>query len=100
MVVKSIAQFFYYLIYGGGGFNTDPEIFLKALFNYPIYLFNSWNANSTDWLPFDQWFSLRVGITSLNYGVMLCYGLAFFVLLGIVLGIFNLVKKCLSLGRL
>lgn len=99
MVVKSIAYFFYYLIYGTAGFNTDPEVFLKALFNYPIYLFNSWSAHNSEWLPFEQWFLNSTG-SSLNYGVMLCYGLAFFVLLGIVLGIFNLIKKCLSLGRL
>lgn len=99
MVVKSIAEFFYLLIFNGESFFTPPEYFLKVLFNYPIYLFNSWGAANDNWLSYDAWLDAKLGI-SINWSVMLCYALAFFVLLGIVLGIFNLIKKCLSFGRL
>lgn len=99
MVVKSIAQFFYLLIFGETTFDVTAEEFLKVLFNYPIYLFNSWNGASAEWLTYDKWLLNQLSI-NVNWSVMLCYGLAFFVLLGIVLGIFNLIKKCLSFGRL
>lgn len=99
MVVKSIAQFFYLLMFGENSFSASPEQFLRFLFNYPIYLFNSWSASNENWLSYDAWFDAKFNFT-INWSVMLCYALAFFVLLGIVLGIFNLIKKCLSLGRL
>lgn len=99
MVIKSIADFFYLLIFGEGSFFTSPEQFLQVLFNYPIYLFNSWGASNENWLSYDSWFEAKFGL-SINWAVMLCYALAFFVLLGVVLGIFNLIKKCLSFGRL
>ena len=101
-VVVALARFFFGLMFSFDDVylldNGTLANYFKVLFNYPIYLFNSWGSSNTEWLTFDAWLSSQ-GII-FDYRALLSFILAFIVLIGIVLGIFNLIKKCLSLGRL
>ena len=78
-VVVAVAKFFYLLLFNGDSLgsidNSSIGQYFTAIFNYPIYLFNSWGASNTNWLTFEAWLSNQ-GIV-FDFKVLICYVLSF-----------------------